>query len=293
MKSFYVVLVSLLLALGSTHFLVPANTLEPQVLDMATWTSPARADGWLRVRVPEDAQFEAWVGLGNITYQGSDFVEIKAPAEPGWYDVESVWLVDSEQVVLKGKVFVSGARVQVLGYDKANESWYQSFFAEATQGSVTDQQRFIALNAAVASRVTHQSTPSNEKTARGILEIGSGWCGDVSLAFATIARSVGYPARILNLEDSIGQGHIVAEVMYDGRWHLFDADYFMHYVLPDGSVAGFYDILLGKAELVREQHDNGLDLSYMNDVKVINYISDSEQLMVQVGQWPPIGRVKQ
>lgn len=54
--------------------------------------------------------------------------------------------------------------------------------------------------------------------------IGSGFCDDAAAVLATIWQWQGHASRLWGLS-----GHVVAEVEYDGRLMMFDADYGVHY----------------------------------------------------------------
>jgi hypothetical protein len=61
---------------------------------------------------------------------------------------------------------------------------------------------------------------------------GYGFCDDGANVLAAIARAAGIPARIWGLG-----GHVVPEVFYDERWHMFDPDNEVYYVDREGLVA--------------------------------------------------------
>lgn len=59
-----------------------------------------------------------------------------------------------------------------------------------------------------------------------VLKQGFGYCYGMALAFVALCRGAGLPARVnafRNLE--VMEAHNMAEVHYDGAWHLFDPTY--------------------------------------------------------------------
>ena len=65
----------------------------------------------------------------------------------------------------------------------------------------------------------------------------SGLCGSAALSFVYLAQHYGFPARVVQLE-----GHVVAEIFYEGGWHMFDPSY-AQYILNDyGAVASVSEV---------------------------------------------------
>lgn len=67
--------------------------------------------------------------------------------------------------------------------------------------------------------------------------VGLGFCDDVAAVLARMWRAMGYEARVIGLS-----GHVVPEVLVEGRWELYDPDYGVYYVNPQGTVASVADI---------------------------------------------------
>ncbi|MGE3600168.1 MAG: hypothetical protein AB7N70_31965 [Dehalococcoidia bacterium] len=53
-----------------------------------------------------------------------------------------------------------------------------------------------------------------------------------------MARAAGYEARVWGLS-----GHVVPEILVDGRWQMFDPDLAVYYKDESGAVAGVEDIV--------------------------------------------------
>lgn len=63
--------------------------------------------------------------------------------------------------------------------------------------------------------------------------LGWGFCSNVSAVYVEIARAAGYEARVWGLN-----GHVVPEILVDGRWEMYDPDLAVYYMDREGLVAG-------------------------------------------------------
>lgn len=94
----------------------------------------------------------------------------------------------------------------------------------------------------------------NSGTATKILKEGHAICGGMSISFQTLVRMTGLPARYIGIFGVVNQGsHALAEVYYDGQWHLFDPTYgLFFYSEPDynqtGHIASFAEVLATATE---------------------------------------------
>jgi len=70
-----------------------------------------------------------------------------------------------------------------------------------------------------------------------INSMGFGFCSSVAAAYARLARTAGYPARIWALT-----GHVVPEVQIGGDWQMYDPDLAVYYHRRDGGIAGVGDL---------------------------------------------------
>lgn len=66
---------------------------------------------------------------------------------------------------------------------------------------------------------------------------GAGFCDDSATALSEIWNAMGYSSRIWLL-----QGHVVSEVLVDGRWEMYDADLGVFYFNREGLVAGVEEL---------------------------------------------------
>jgi hypothetical protein len=83
--------------------------------------------------------------------------------------------------------------------------------------------------------------------------VGRGLCDDVAQALSFTWQAMGYETRVMGLS-----GHVVPEVLVDGRWELYDPDYRVHYLNQHGQVASVAD-LAGDATLITEPQQRSTD----------------------------------
>lgn len=67
---------------------------------------------------------------------------------------------------------------------------------------------------------------------------GYGFCSDSAMVLAQLAELAGIRSRVVYLKE-----HVVAEVFYEGRWHMLDADRKNYYRNVGGDIASVQDIL--------------------------------------------------
>ena len=67
--------------------------------------------------------------------------------------------------------------------------------------------------------------------------VGLGFCDDAASAFAVLLRNLGYTTRVWGLD-----GHVVPEVLINGRWEMYDADLEVYYKTRGGQIAGVADL---------------------------------------------------
>jgi hypothetical protein len=90
----------------------------------------------------------------------------------------------------------------------------------AGQAQLSAEQKCIQILKFVAS---YHKLRSNSGTATKILRDGYAICGGLSHVFRVLCRKAGLPARYVGIFGLPGQGsHALAEVHYDGKWHLYD-----------------------------------------------------------------------
>jgi hypothetical protein len=77
---------------------------------------------------------------------------------------------------------------------------------------------------------------------------GMTMCGDISSINVALWEAAGFKARNINVQD-----HVVAEVFYDGSWHMFDNDFCNYFINEKGVVASGQELHQGRKR-VKGQH---------------------------------------
>ena len=67
--------------------------------------------------------------------------------------------------------------------------------------------------------------------------LGFGFCSQVATSYVLIAREAGYEARVWGLN-----GHVVSEILVDGKWHVYDTDLYVYYFDRLGEVASLEEL---------------------------------------------------
>lgn len=99
-----------------------------------------------------------------------------------------------------------------------------------------------------------QPLPAYTESANDMLSGQAGICGHATTVFATIVASFGLPTRSVQFSynDPAPDGHIAAEVYYDGGWHFFDPTYGQFWTDLSGSVLSIDDVRNGLGSLQRD-----------------------------------------
>jgi len=67
--------------------------------------------------------------------------------------------------------------------------------------------------------------------------IGLGFCGETASLYSQLASLLGFSARVWGLD-----GHVIPEVLADGRWEMYDPDLEVYYYNDAGQVAGVIEL---------------------------------------------------
>ena len=130
-------------------------------------------------------------------------------------------------------------------FDLQNRDYYRKIFDELTAGKISDDEKVEAVNDYVATRLNYKETQWELGSPRRILERGSQYCGHLSTAMATIL-AVAFPIRMIHLTDGATppNTHVVVEVFYKGKWHLYDPTFGVKFKNEDGEVVSYKDLRL-------------------------------------------------
>lgn len=211
----------------------PLKGAEIEALDSTSgWASITKEDG--RFVLPDVVWYPGAKYV--LLVSANDYQEraLRLQAPPG-YPVDGI-LDIGELRFEQGSTIDRGVPGQnsasYVEYDVNNTEYYKALFDSLTAGKNADDEKLEAVTKYVAGKLLpgsvagHSESPRhlNDESPRQILESGSRYCGKLSLALATIARSGNYKTRLLNVIDAMIQpsAHMVTEIYYDDQWHLFD-----------------------------------------------------------------------
>lgn len=141
-----------------------------------------------------------------------------------------------------------------LTYDKKNADYYRQLFHALTTESNSDVAKIAAVNHYLSTRLITRSEDQrledpilrDSEPPRCAIESGTSYCGKLALALATIAESVDYKTRLIDLFGSgpLCDAHAVAEIYYDDQWHLYDPTSGLSYKNHLGQVASYKELRL-------------------------------------------------
>ncbi|MBI3921946.1 MAG: hypothetical protein HY318_11065 [Armatimonadetes bacterium] len=134
------------------------------------------------------------------------------------------------------------------------EAWRRSFIKEG----MTDEQKGLAVWTS-AVKFRFQDAPPNEylqwlnnvhDPIKTFNVYGYGMCCCAACNIAALARYAGLQARCwsINLHD-------VAEVYWDGSWHMLDASLINYFPKPDGKIASVEEIMTAVKEWLAQNPD--------------------------------------
>ncbi len=134
--------------------------------------------------------------------------------------------------------------------DKVEDvSSIEAWKAAVLRPGMTDEEKAIAIWEMVV-KFRHQNSPPWEYLTRDGEDFcvhdviktanvyGYGMCCCASANITSLARSAGLPTRGRALH-----GHSLPEILYDGKWHMFDASLINYFRGADGGIAGIDEML--------------------------------------------------
>jgi hypothetical protein len=141
-----------------------------------------------------------------------------------------------------------------IEYDNRNADYYKRVFSELTTGKQTDEEKVLAINQHIAKRLLSDNPAGNPESQRyinyesprQILESGSPYCGKLAVLLATVAKAGNYNVRVINVVDAMirPSAHMVTEVYYGDRWHLYDPTIAVPLRNQQGNVASYQELRL-------------------------------------------------
>lgn len=85
-----------------------------------------------------------------------------------------------------------------------------------------------------------------------INSIGTGFCDDLSATLSLLWKAIGFQSRVWSLE-----GHVVPEVLINGKWHMYDPLHQVYYLNNANEIAGVEE-LAKHPELITQVHNKQL-----------------------------------
>jgi len=172
---------------------------------------------------------------------------VRAPStfpENGRFNVRNLGIGQGSTVDLES---VAGNNsITLEDFDFKNAEYYKDLFDMLTSGKQSDEERIIAINDFVASKLNYAETEFELGSPRRVLERGSQFCGHLANAMRTLLATGGYRSRAVDIIDDNNPpgAHMVVEVFYAGGWHVYDPTYGVTFKSKDGEVASYRDVRL-------------------------------------------------
>ncbi len=136
---------------------------------------------------------------------------------------------------------VQGLKIQAEGKPAVGD--LDGLIEYLTRDAETDREKAEALFFFIKNQVMDWYYPAQginltvEDLSVLIWNFGYGFCYDLGRLQAGLWSRAGLRSRIVGWPQ-----HTVAEVFYDGSWHLYDQQHRSFYIKKDGQVAGFHDL---------------------------------------------------
>jgi Transglutaminase-like superfamily len=136
--------------------------------------------------------------------------------------------------------------VRPMKYDVDNAEFYTGMFLRLTADQRSDESAIDSICKYVAGKLNYEETTMDFHSPRQILERGSCYCSNLALAMAAITAAGNYPTRTVHLSDSPEHKytHVVVEVYYGDRWHLYDPTYGVSFRNRSDEIASYKDVRL-------------------------------------------------
>ena len=174
------------------------------------------------------------------THKISDEFHVSAREAKAYIDIQNDMEVESIMLVNTGDRSIINPKFSVNGL----EQWHdiKHILDQILHGHREPRNQVKEIFKFVVENREHDEPMDESEEAHDPVKFfnvyGYGFCDDAATNFAKLVISAGMPARILGLP-----GHVVAEVYYDGGWHLFDPDGEVYYSDPvSGHIFSYSEI---------------------------------------------------
>lgn len=151
------------------------------------------------------------------------------------------------------------SNVKVLSDKVADVSSVEDWAKSYIKPGMSDRDKALAVWRTVVGH-QHQNAPPAEflhSPENGMLDpikmfnvYGYSLCSVHASHVAAMARAAGLTARNQSI-----QRHCIAEVQWDGKWHMLDASLVNYFPKPDGDIASVDEIIAATAEFYKDHPD--------------------------------------
>ena len=185
--------------------------------------------------------FERAVSKRQLVEQSSQTYTLSLPREvvPRSVTIRNL----GEGLVVDPRLIVSGSK-----------DWFNvaSILEEILEPGQSDEEKAIAIWRFLVENRHHDTPTKNEREPHHPVRLlnvyGYGFCDDAATSFMVLAEAAGLSARVVHLADN---SHVVAEVHYDGDWHMFDPDGEVYYPVGPRQVIVNVRWLQANPEIIR------------------------------------------
>ncbi len=222
------------------------------------WSAMANAEG--KFLLPEVTWYPGFIHSLQVSAPSYQSLEIEI-ALPSWLPSNSTFDVGELKLTPESSQTKSITKVMnSFPYDETNHAFYQQLFEKITAGKTEDEDKIEAVKQYVNGQRVHKKRTSftiYSHSLREVLEQKAAYtCGDLSIAMATLTYAGGYPTRWIDMLDTNScptspTTHVIVEVFYSGKWHLYDPTYGFTYHNKNGEIVSYKE-LRNNLELVSQ-----------------------------------------
>ncbi len=156
---------------------------------------------------------------------------------------------------------------RTMPYDFLNHNYYQDLFDKLTINANSDEEKISRINSYIATKLNYDEHAKSFPSPRAIIERGSCYCSNLAIAMTAVTTAGNYPTRTVHLTDSTGylNTHVVVEVFYQERWHLYDPTYGVSFLNKEGIVANYRELRLDTS-LIKPEVFQNFDTKLAQDI---------------------------
>ncbi|MFC1646818.1 transglutaminase domain-containing protein [Patescibacteria group bacterium] len=138
---------------------------------------------------------------------------------------------------------------------------------------VGDKETAIALFNFINNYLVHDKPPYYSLSEYShpvplFTQLGYAYCSDLSYAYANIATRLGLAARVVYIDNQ----HVVVEVLYDEKWHMFDSTLKIYFLDKSGDILSLSEIFADESVLPPVLGDDKWAMSVYTSKKIIRTV---------------------